>query len=121
MDILSSGTWTEGNKSHLIIPDFEPTAVKGMLHFAYTGELSNDIQDHLAKARFGLSKFSTQTKTPINLLTFPRSYITCTESTIKFANLVSCGLFKISWPTYLRVIQIYRNLYLLEEKHGYVV
>ena len=36
------------NKSHLIILDFEPTAVKGMLHFAYTGELSNDIQDHLA-------------------------------------------------------------------------
>lgn len=48
MAMLSSGTWTEGNKSHLIILDFEPTAVKGMLHFAYTGELSNDIQDHLA-------------------------------------------------------------------------
>ena len=46
--MLTSERWTEANNNQLIIDDFEPATVKAMLHFAYTGELLDGNQDHLA-------------------------------------------------------------------------
>lgn len=48
MAMLTSERWTESEKNQLTIDDFEPDVVKGMLHFAYTGELPEGNQDYLA-------------------------------------------------------------------------
>ena len=48
MAMLTSDKWIESEKNEVIIDDFEPTVVKGMLHFVYTGELPEGDQDHLA-------------------------------------------------------------------------
>ena len=45
--MLTSEKWTEAKKNQLTIDDFEPAVIKGMLHFAYTGELTNEDIDHL--------------------------------------------------------------------------
>ena len=45
--MLTSPEWAEAANNQLTIDDFEPSVVKGMLHFVYTGELPDGDQNYL--------------------------------------------------------------------------